>query len=44
LPTLLYSWVQLHRVGLLHLGEEIGLLAIGGIGIAAGYAVCAIAL
>ena len=36
LPTTLYNWMQLHRFGLLRLGREVALLALGVAGIAAG--------
>lgn len=38
LPTTLYNWVQLHRFGLLRLGREMALLAVGVVGIAVGAA------
>jgi lipopolysaccharide exporter len=43
LPTLLYSWWQLHRFGLLRLGEELVMLVLGGVGAAVGYAICGLA-
>ena len=44
LPTMLYSWVQLRRFGLLDLRAELGLFAIAGIGLALGYGLSAIVL
>jgi lipopolysaccharide exporter len=42
LPTLLYSWVQLHRFDLFGPREELLLAALGGCGVAIGYSVSAI--
>jgi lipopolysaccharide exporter len=41
-PTLIYSWVQLHRFGLFDPRNEMILAALGGFGIGLGYGVSAI--